>query len=680
MKGLAFIILSIFCFSGCLKKLNAVSYEGVEMDVVANKVDSTINPADDFFDWSNGGWFKALPMPSNESKWGIETMVNEEIYQNMIGVCRRAAISNAPQGTTEQKIGDLWATGMDTMAIEALGIDPIKPELDLIANIKDLKNYFEVVGQLKSYKIHPFFYSYIYQDRMKSDRYSFYLKQGGLGLTDRDYYMIDNENNIAVRKNYVQYIKKLFAYTGESDKRALYHAQVVLKLETYLAEKHLRLENLRGVYKTYNKLAINDLEKIAPSVEWRILFNKLKLTSDSVVVNQPHYIHHIGLGFKKFSLEDWKIYLKFTFLNNVANYLPKCYKTAHFEFFDKTLEGRKVQEPRWKFVLSSIENVLGDGLGRLFVKDFFSESAKLRYTHMVETVRESYAQSIMKAEWMSADTKIKAVEKLKKMRTKIGYPDTWTNFSSMVLERNSYVRNILNANKWWSIHEMSKLSKQVSRDSWNITPQEYNAYYSPANNEIVVSAAMMIIPGYTEEQIDDAVAYGYVAGSTFGHEMTHGFDMDGKEYDINGNLKSWWKSQDSANFTDRAMLLAKQYDQYLVVDTFRCRGLATLDENVADLGGVVIALNAFKNTPQYKEGQKIAGYTPLQRFFMGYALGWMNQYTREKLIRKVMTDIHAPPKLRINGILPNIPEFYEAFNVKPNNKMYIDPSRRVKIW
>ena len=683
MKVRVVFILCLFVGgTGCQRKLTELgtSPKSAKVDVVADKVDSTINPADDFFDWANGGWFKAYPMPPSESHWGIEALVYEEIFQNTINVCRNASVKQSPQGTIEQKIGDLWSTGMDTAKIEVQGLDPIRPTLERISSIKNFEEFFEVTGELYAVNTNPLFYSYVYQDKMQSNRYSFYISQGGLGLFEKDYYLIDDERNMKVRWEYVHYIKRALISMGESERTAFLHATCILKIETFLARKHSVIDDMSNPRETYNKLSISDLEKQTPSVLWHKMFKSMGFPADSVIIEQLDFIKQLDLGMQTFTLEEWKTYLKFWFVNTISAYLPQRFGMNQFQFYGGLLEGRKQIKPRWKFLLEDEERLLGEGIGRLFVKDFFSEKTKKRYSDMVEKVRDAFIEDINDLTWMSESTKIEALKKLNKMKKKVGYPDHWRDFNDMKIDRQSYVNNIISGNRWWFLKELTKLTRDVDRNEWNITPQEYNAYYSPANNEIVVSASVVSIPGFSDNQIDDAVAYGYVAGSTIGHEVTHGFDMEGKEYDMNGNLRKWWTPEDSLSFVQRAYPLIEQYNQYVVVDTFRCKGEATWNENIADLGGVTLALRAFKKTDQYKKGKKIAGYTPLQRFFMGYALGWMNIYTKERLIRKVTGDEHAPPKWRINGVLSNIPEFYEAFNVKPQNKMWIQPSKRVKIW
>lgn len=681
MKGNIVFILCLLVLGSCHRRLaDSADAESALMDVVANKIDSTVNPADDFFDWANKGWFNAFAMPPSESQWGIEALATEEVFQSTINVCRNASLQPAQIGTIEQKIGDLWATGMDTLTIELQDITPITPYLKKISSVKNLNELFASMGEFYTYNVNPLFYAYVYQDKKYSDKYAFYIEQGGLGLFDREYYLFDDKLNLKIRWEYVQYIKRAFMNLGESERTALIHASCVLKIETFLAKRHLSLEKLQSIQNGYNKYSIRNLEKEAPSVAWRTMFQNMGLPVDSILIDDIGYLKHINEGIQTFPLEEWKCYLKFWFINTHSVYLSQKYALNQFKFYGGILEGRKQAKARWKFLLTEEERLLGEGLGRLFVKDVFSEKIKKRYSDMVDKVKDSFAEAINEADWMSQTTKQQALRKLKIMKKKVGYPDKWKDYDGMNLNRESFIQNIITAKKWWFQRSMNKLKRPVDRDEWNITPQEYNAYYSPANNEIVISASLLTIPGFSDDQIDDAVAYGCIAASTIGHEMTHGFDMEGKEYDLNGNLHKWWSSEDSSKYAERAMPLITQYNKYLAVDSFYCNGVATWDENIADLGGVSIALRAFKKTQQYKEGKKIAGYTPLQRFFMGYALGWMNIYTKERLIRRVTSDNHSPAKWRVNGVLSNIPEFYEAFNVSPVNKMWISPNKRIKIW
>ncbi len=649
-------------------------------DVVAANTDTTVSPADDFFLFANGGWIKNHPIPGSESSWSIGKMVQDDIYNKMKTVSESAAKANASKGSNEQKIGDFWTTGMDSAAIEIAGLAAIQPEMDKIAAIKDINGLLYVVADMHTSQISPMFDVAVYQDEKNSAVYTLHVSQGGLGLGERDYYFKKDERNVNIRKEYVKHIANMLQLMGDNQANAAKYATSVFKVETFLAEKHRTIEALRDPHANYNKMSVNDLQKMTPSVNWTNLLSKTGIKTDTLIVGQPEFFKQMDTSLKKFSLDEWKAYLRFNLVSSLAAYLPKAFDQGHFNFFGKTLEGKKEQKPRWKRVLDAQEGQLGDALGQLFVKEYFSQKAKKRYEDMTEAIREAFVENIKELDWMSPVTKEKALDKLKKVTKKIGYPDKWKDFSAMTIDRSSYVRNNLNANKWWFNYHARKLNKPVDRTEWEMTPQTYNAYYNPSNNEIVMPASIFMIPGFTDEQVDDAVAYGYAAASTIGHEITHGFDDQGRQFDAEGNLKMWWTAADSVQFAQRANKLIAQFNEFMPVDTMHVRGEATLGENIADLGGVVLGLRAFKKTEQYKKGEKIAGYTPLQRYFMGYALGWMGHATKERLARQLMTDVHAPAKERVNGPFVNVPEFYEAFGIKPDAKMFREEAKRSKIW
>ena len=675
------LLLSVLAFFIACKNEKTNTAALSIRDTISKNVNDSINPADDFFAFANGGWLKANPIPASESSWGIGKLLQEDIYNKMKKVSEEAAANtNPPAGSKEQKIGDFWHTGMDTLTIEKQGIEPLKTELDQIRNIKDINGILEMVATLQTYQVAPMYGSFVYQDLKNSSKYSFYLWQGGLGLPDRDYYFNKDDRNTNIRSEYRKYLTNLFKLIGDKEWAAEEKSETVFKMETFLAQSHRTIEALRDQYKNYNPMSVKELQNLTPSVSWKMQMEKMGIKSDSVVVGQPEFYRALDASLSKFTVEDWKAYLTSQLVNNFASKLSQKFADEDFNFHGKILEGKKEQKPRWKRVLDAQENALGDALGQLFVKEFFPEAAKLRYTKMVEGVKEAYAENINSLDWMSAQTKAKALDKLTKVTKKVGYPDKWKDFSSMSIDRSSFARNIINANKWWYNYNVSKLGKPVDRTEWDMTPQTYNAYYNPSNNEIVLPAAIFMIPGFSDGEVDDAVAYGYAAASTIGHEITHGFDDQGRQYDAAGNLVAWWLPEDSIKFTERAKMLVDQFNEFVAVDTMHVRGEATLGENIADLGGIVLGLKAFKKTEQYKKGEKIGNYTPLQRYFMGYALGWMTQQTKERLARQIMTDVHAPANLRVNGPFVNVPEFYEAFNVNPTNKMWRDPAKRVKIW
>ena len=678
MKKLFYLPFALLLFYAC--KNNNSTSNSPQNDVVAANVDTTVSPADDFFLFANGGWIKNHPIPGSESSWSIGKMVNEDIYNKMKMVSENATKANAAKGSNEQKIGDFWTTGMDSTAIETNGLTAIQPEIDKIASIKDINSLLDVVVDMHTSQITPMFSANVYQDEKNSAVNSLHFSQGGLGLGERDYYFKNDERNVNIRKEYVKHIANMLQLMGDTDANAAKYAASIVKLETFLAEKHRTIEALRDPHANYNKMSVTDLQKLTPSVNWANQLTKTGLKTDTIIVGQPEFFKQMEVSLKKFSLDEWKAYLRFNLVRSLARYLPKAFDQEHFNFFGKTLEGKKEQKPRWKRVLDAQEGQLGDALGQLFVKEYFSQKSKKRYEDMTEAIRDAFAENIKELDWMSPVTKGKALDKLKKVTKKIGYPDKWKDFSAMTIDRSSYVRNNLNANKWWFNYYANKLNKPVDRTEWDMTPQTYNAYYNPSNNEIVMPASIFMIPGYTDDQVDDAVAYGYAAASTIGHEITHGFDDQGRQYDAEGNLKMWWTAEDSAQFAQRANKLVAQFNEFMPVDTMHVRGEATLGENIADLGGVVLGLRAFKKTEQYKKGEKIAGYTPLQRYFMGYALGWMGHATKERLARQLMTDVHSPAKERVNGPFVNVPEFYEAFGIKNGAKMSREEAKRTKIW
>jgi putative endopeptidase len=397
-------------------------------------------------------------------------------------------------------------------------------------------------------------------------------------------------------------------------------------------------------------------------------------------VAQPEYYTAVNTALKTFTIDDWKAYLRWKLISSNAAYLTKAIEDENFRFTGTVISGRKEQLPRWKRVLDNENSIMGELLGQLFVKDYFPLAAKARYTKMVEAMRVAYREHIEKLDWMSPATKQKALIKLNAVHPKVGYPDKWKDYSTLVIDRSSYVGNVIQARHSAYLISVAKLGKPVDHQEWGMTPQTYNASYSPSNNEITLPAAQFIIPGVKDADVDDAVVYGYAAASTIGHEMTHGFDDEGRQFDSKGNLKAWWTPQDSAKFTKRANMLADQFSGYVVLDSLHVNGKATLGENIADLGGIVIGITAFKKTEQYKQGKSINGLTPMQRFFLGYALGWLGHIRNEALANQILTDVHAPGFLRVNVPFTDVPEFYTAFHIKPGDKMYLAPDKRVRIW
>jgi putative endopeptidase len=469
--------------------------------------------------------------------------------------------------------------------------------------------------------------------------------------------------------------------TGYDEQQAKAGAESIFKIEKFLADSSRKLEKLRDPYANYHKMILAQLNALTPDINWNTVFKTMELKPiDSVIVGQPEYYRALNTALKTFPAADWKAYLRWKLISSYSPYLNKAADDESFRFGGKVISGRKEQLPRWKRVLDTENGLMGEALGFLFVKEYFPVTAKQRYTDMVEAIRQAYREHIAKLDWMTPETKQKALVKLNAIHPKVGYPDKWKDFSTLVMDRESYAGNVMRARHWAYLVNINKLGKPVDHTEWGMTPQTYNASYSPSNNEITLPAAQFTIPGVKDSEVDDAVAYGYVAASTIGHEITHGFDDEGRQFDAKGNLKTWWTPTDSVRFTKRANMLADQFSSYIVLDSLHVNGKASLGENIADLGGIVLGIDAFKKTKQYKEGKLINGLTPMQRFFLGYALGWLGQERDEALANQILTDVHAPGFLRVNGPFSDVPEFYEAFHIKKGDKMWLDPEKRVKIW
>lgn len=669
------LFLLVVIFSACAND----EIKNLQPDFLAKNIDTAVNPASDFFDYAIGNWAKNTPIPEEESGWGIGNLVQEEIYTRLRKINEKAADEKSTAGV-EQKIGDFWYSGMDTLSIEKQGLKPLKADLEKINKIKSLNNLINVVSDFHNKGINVVFNDYVAQDDKNSEVYAYQMMQGGLGMPNRDYYFKTDARTEGVRKAYNNYLIKTYKQLGNTNASSRKIAEHVYDLEKRLANASRKLEALRDPYKNYNKMDVKGLSGLSSSINWRLYFKNIHAGKiDSLIVGQPEFYQTLNEELKLTPIEDWKNYLRFHLVKNSAPYLDKKTFSNLFDF-QKSLTGTAVPRPRWKRVIDAEESVMGEALGQIFVKEYFNETAKKRYTNLVENIRDAYKDRIKKLAWMSDSTKEKALRKLNKINKKVGYPDKWKDFSALEIDRGPYVLNVQRGKAWWHNYMMNKLGKPADRDEWDMSPQTYNAYYNPANNEIVLPAGIFAVPGMRDEDLDDAFVYGYAGASTIGHEITHGFDDQGRQYDERGNLHNWWALGDGKQFSERAKKIIQQYNEFNPVDTLHVNGDATQGENIADLGGVLLGLDAFKQTEAYKSGKKIGGLTPLQRYFLGYAYGWMYKERKERLANQVMTDVHSPAKERVNGPMVNVPEFYEAFNIKPGSKMYRMDSLRVAIW
>ncbi|MCY7409141.1 MAG: M13 family metallopeptidase, partial [Chitinophagales bacterium] len=569
----------------------------------------------------------------------------------------------------------------DSTTIDKQGITPLLAEFKKIDAIQSRNDVLQEIAYLQTINISALFSLAPYQDEKNSEKVAVHLFQGGIGLPDRDFYFDKDSHYETIRTEYLIHMQKMFVLLGDDSVKAKEEAAVVMRMETGLANASRKLEDLRDPQANYNKMTVSKMNKLTPSIDWKTMLANIGAPkTDTVIVGQPEFFKYTESMMKRTSIADWKIYLRWNLIRTFAPYLSSDFEKQDFYFNSTILNGTTKQRPRWKRVLETQETYLGDALGQLYVEKYYSEKTRERYVKLVDNIFDAYRERIQNVNWMTDSTKQKAIAKLNAVVKKVGYTTKWKDYSSMDIGRESYVQNCINGNIWLTRFYLSKLYKPVDRTEWEMTPQTWNAYYNPSNNEIVLPAAIFIIPGFPDSIADDAIVYGYAGASTIGHEITHGFDDEGSQFDDKGNLRDWWSTKDKEEFKKRCRQIIDQFNQYVVLDSIQVNGEATQGENIADLGGIVIALEAFKKTDQYKEGKPIGGLTPLQRFFMGYALSWYGQYREEALATRVKTDVHSPNFLRVNGPFSNVDDFYNAFGIKKGDAMYRPDSLRVRIW
>ena len=650
-------------------------------DFLQADLDTSADPGVDFFQYANGGWLARNPIPASESSWGIGNVVDEQLYVSLRSINEKSAQATPESGSDQQKIGDFWTTAMDTAQADRLGAHPLDAELARIAAVHNVRDALDVAFRDQTLGFNSFFNVYISQDEKNSEAMAIHLAQGGLGLPERDFYFNPEKGVAHIREEYVAHIARTLSLLGRDGKAANAAAKRVMAFETALAKASRKLEDLRDPQKNYNKMAPAEVSaKFTPSIDWNARLAAWNLHPESVIVGQPEYLAAVDKLMRKTPTPVLRDYLRYHLADAYSEYLSQAFEQENFRFYGQVLSGQKEQRARWKRVLDNEGNAMGMVLGKIFVKEYFPEAAKKRYADLVEAIRAAYKDRIDQLDWMSAETKAKAQSKLAAITTKVGYPDKWKDYSALVVGRDSYAQNMMNAARWRFDDAVAKYGKPVNRKEWSMTPQTYNAYYNPSNNEIVLPAAIFTIPGMMDAQVDDAVVYGYAGASTIGHEITHGFGDEGRQFDAAGNLADWWTAEDAAKFRDSAEVMVSQFNAYEPLPGLHINGKASLGENIADHGGLLLGLDAFKKTEQYRKGEKIGGLTPLQRYFLGYALGWMSQQREQRLRARLLSDVHAPAKWRVLGPLSNIPEFDQAFGIKPGQPMWRAENERVRIW
>jgi putative endopeptidase len=658
------------------------SGKGNVKDPLVAHIDTSIKPGDDFFDYANGKWFKENPISPSEQSSGIWQVIQDTINSQILKICKSSAlVQNPEKGSNKQKIGDFYFSGMDSIKLNSAGISAIQKQLDQIDAIKDFDQLASMASFVHRSAASPIFAFGVGQDSKISSKNAVQIWQGGLSLPERSYYFDKDERTTMIRSKFQQHLENMFRILKYDEPKAKSAASNLVKLETALALASRKKEDTRDPLKNYNKLSFKQFTELVPNFNWQIFMKEAGLQNvDTVIVGQPEFLSALNVSLKKFPLQDWKNYLKYHFTIGMAAYLDDATYKEMFSFYAQTIRGVKQPKSRWKRVVEQTDSYLGELIGQVYVTEYLPAGTKEKLVEIGNAVKSVYAERIKNLDWMSAPTKEKALKKLGSMIMKVGYPDKWKDLSSLEISRSSYAENAVNANIWHTGYMISKFGKPVDRTEWEMQPQNYNAYYNPSNNELVVPGCNIIVPGYERKLADDAILYSIIGGSTFGHEMTHGFDDQGSKFDVNGNLSNWWTKDDSIKFYSKTKMIVKQFNQYNPVDSLHINGEMTQGENIADLGGIIMGYQAFQKTKQYRTNEMIADLTPDQRFFLGFGLAWMVNTRPEAIANQVRSDVHSPAKYRVIGTLSNMPEFFKAFNVKEGDKMWRADSLIVRIW
>jgi putative endopeptidase len=670
MKRILFLFPSLLFLAACKNTPvnNVTAIQGI---------DSSVKPGDNFFRYINGKWYDTAQIPPTQAGVGTYMFMNYPQRLRLQGILDSVSKATNAPGSIEQKLGDFYASGMDTTAINQLGYGPIRPLLAHIDSISDVTSLMKFVATQAKVQNTSVLAFGVGPDNKNSSLNIAHIYQTGIGLPERDYYFRTDPASIHIRQAYKTYLANLFKLTGSDTATATKDADIVYSIEKQLASSHKTNIELRDINANYNKMAVTNLAKRQPSIGWQNVLNGLGAKTDSIDVGQPAYYDKLNALLKSVPVNDWKIYLKASSISNYANVLSKPFVDAAFEF-NKVLSGQAVQKSRGEIMANNVDQSLGMALGQLYVKKYFPEAAKKRALELVNNLQKALAIRIDKLDWMSDSTKQKAKEKLFAITKKIGYPDKWRDYSSITIVKGKYFQNVVSAAAGNYQYNLAKLNKPVDRTEWFTTPSTVTAYNNPSANEIVFPAAILQ-PPYFDNNADDALNYGGI-GMVIGHEMTHTFDDQGAQFDKYGNVKNWWTQDDYKKFKAKTQQVVDQYNTFTVLDTVHVKGAMTLGENTADIGGVSIAYDAFKMTKEGHDTTKIDGFTPDQRFFISIARIWRVKMKDQYLQLWLNNNPHSPPLWRVNGPLMNTAPFYSAFNVQPGDSMYLPEKDRIHIW
>ncbi len=644
-----------------------------------NNFDMSIKPEEDFYQYANGGWMKNNPIPADQSRWGSFNELQENNYTILREILEAASNDKlAPKGSNRQKVGDLYFSGMDSVSIEKLGAMPLAEEFARIAAVQTPDDVLKLIARFHTFNLRAPFVFFASQDAKNSTAVVAQIRQGGLGLPDRDYYLKDDDNSKKIREQYFEHVTKMFALLGDENSIATANATIVMDFEKRLATASMTRVDRRDPDKTYHKMTLAEMNALTPNFSWNMYFEEIGLQNpNTIIVGMPDFLKEVNTMLDEVPIANWKTYLRWQLIHNTADFLSSNFDVENFNFYGKVLTGVTEMKPRWKRILETVDGEIGEALGELYVQKAFGGNAKMRAKEMVENLRKALHERIQNLEWMSKETKKQAIRKLEAFGVKIGYPDKWRDYSSLEITRDSYVKNVIRAEQFEFKRNLAQIGKPVDRNEWGMTPPTVNAYYNPSMNEIVFPAGILQ-PPFFDANADDAINYGGI-GAVIGHEMTHGFDDQGRKFDADGNLKDWWTEDDAKNYIERSSVIEKQFNEYVGIDTIHVNGKLTLGENTADLGGLTVAFAAFKNAQGInKRVEMIDGFTPEQRFFLSWAQVWRQNIRDEALRLRLNTDSHSPGRFRGFGPLTNMDEFQKAFNI-PDGSVMIR-KERAKIW
>lgn len=670
------LIVGVMATGGCSTQQKEKKNTGIDL---AN-LDTTVSPRNDFYDYATGGWQKNNPLKPEYARFGTFDQLRENNKEQLRSLIEELSKGSQTQGSIAQKIADLYKAGLDSTRLNKEGFAPIKEDIAKIQGFSNNKEFSKLLGQMAKDGVNPFFFTYVDVDPGNSTSNLVQFYQGGLSMGDKDYYLENDEHSKEIRNAFITYVTKLFSLAGYNEASAKAAADAVLKVQTQLAKNSYSREELRNPVANYNKMSKQDFESKFKGIDWNEFFAATNLTAaEELSVGQIPFFQGIEKVLSGLSDKELKDYLTFTLLDASAGYLSDDFEMASFDFYEKKMSGKQEQQPRWKRSLETTNGALGEAVGQLYVEKYFPPAAKDKMLKLVDNLKLALGDRIHDLTWMSDTTKTKAIEKLNAIIVKIGYPDKWRDYTALQIDSAlSYWNNVQKASEFEWDYMTSQLGKPVDKTKWHMSPQTVNAYYNPTTNEICFPAAILQPPFFNMDA-DDAVNYGGI-GVVIGHEMTHGFDDQGRQFDKEGNLNDWWTAEDAKLFTQKTQGLVAQYDSIKVLGDTHANGEFTLGENIADQGGLQIAYSALQKALADAKQEPIDGFTPAQRFFLSYATLWAGNIRDEEILRLTKLDPHSLGRWRVNGALPNIDAFYEAFNIKEGDKMFKKPEERVVIW